>query len=627
MSIYLFTLISLATLADSKTINFQEQAITDVPDYTTPSEHQVLFQKIGSYAATVQYLHVIIPINIDRTIQQLVRTSDELGRQDQANHQVDTQQLFKPEIVTGRIISKARTRIAKLVGQLYDIIDVLPDEHQLEKRQIGQILSTALGGVGTLMGLFNSNEIRDIARGVTQNKRKINSIIDIQQITNEHLNQLEISMEQVTSILRVMLLNNPSHLNSEIEDILSKGQNAVTRITNLVQQVQNRRMSVDLLTPTALKQLFKHLEEQADKQSLELLINKPSDLFQIEASYLHENKTLVIILHVPMVAEDNKLNLYQYIPFPLSQSLGANTTITPTVNKDLIAVGKQHQYKILGQTDLAACTKLGQNFLCEGRSVLRTDLENSCLGALFVHNLEGTLKHCQFELGETREHVFQTGPNEWLVSAPQPFSSVMQCEKEHDTIFVKTISTITVKPGCKLYLKSHVIQPDTGLRSTYEIKQHSWEWDIQHLFPTANLTLIAQALTTLRKNGNHIVNAKELQNLKFTEEEITSLMHPNYILIIVIILALGATAFMCYKLYRWYKFEHPQPLDEALAEFDRKERLEYLELKKASVAYNRELDVIKIGQRAPRNMNMAEYTVTQPTPGLYPKAPNESTMY
>jgi len=114
------------------------------------------------------------------------------------------------------------------------------------------------------------------------------------------------------------------------------------------------------------------LEDDSNPTSPELptlLISKPSDLFQIDTLYLHTNKTLTLILHVPMVSEENKLNLLQFIPFLLSQSLGANTAVTPKVNKDIIAVGKDHQYKILGQTDLAGCTKLGQNFLCKGRSV------------------------------------------------------------------------------------------------------------------------------------------------------------------------------------------------------------------------------------------------------------------
>ncbi len=81
------------------------------------------------------------------------------------------------------------------------------------------------------------------------------------------------------------------------------------------------------------------------------------------------------------------------------------------------------------------------------------NIEDSCLGALYLHSLPGTLKHCHFELGETCEHVFQTGPSQWLVSGPETFSLGLQCEKSHETIFVKHISSITVNPGCKLYLK------------------------------------------------------------------------------------------------------------------------------------------------------------------------------
>jgi len=56
--------------------------------------------------------------------------------------------------------------------------------------------------------------------------------------------------------------------------------------------------------------------------------------------------------------------------------------VTPKVEEDLIPVGKNHRFKFLGHTDLAGCTKLGQNFLCEGQNVLRTDIEDFCVGAL-----------------------------------------------------------------------------------------------------------------------------------------------------------------------------------------------------------------------------------------------------
>jgi len=181
-----------------------------------------------------------------------------------------------------------------------------------------------------------------------------------------------------------------------------------------------------------------------------------------------------------MVAEENKLNLLQFIPFPLSQSLRANTTMTPKVEEDLIAVGKDHQYKLLGHTDLAGCTKLDQNFLCEGQSLLITDIEDSCLGALYLQNLPGVLKHCQFQLGETKEMIFQTGPIQWLVSAPEQFASIIQCEKSHETIIINPISTITVKPVCKLQLKLHLIQTDTNQRSQFQILQQK-DFDVHQI--------------------------------------------------------------------------------------------------------------------------------------------------
>jgi hypothetical protein len=225
------------------------------------------------------------------------------------------------------------------VNNINDIIESLPEDQRLTKRMIGEIF----GSVGTLVGMFNSWEINRIAKGVGENSRKINTIIDISDINSEHLQNLKLSVDKITDIIAAMLKYNSAQLITEIDRTLEMGHEVQTRITNLVQQAQNKRLSVDLLTPKTLKQVFEHLQSQAEQSKLELLITKPSDLFQIETSYLHTNKTLTLILHVPMVAEENKLNLLQFIPFPLSQSLGANTTVTPKVDQDLIAVGKDHQ--------------------------------------------------------------------------------------------------------------------------------------------------------------------------------------------------------------------------------------------------------------------------------------------
>ena len=237
----IFIFIGMVSSITSKNLNYQQTL--NMPGYAS-SEHQVLFQKVGFYAATVQYLHVVIPVPLTGIIESLVKMSDELGQ-----YQQDQNKAGNPmAAINGAIIRKARSRIANLVNKIYAIIDSLPEDERITKRQLVEILS----GVGTLMGLFNSFEISRIAKGVGENRKKINSIIDITKLNAEHLENLRVSTNKISNIITAMLQNNPAQLISEIDDILDKGNDAVTRITNMVQQAQNKRLSVDLLTPDTL---------------------------------------------------------------------------------------------------------------------------------------------------------------------------------------------------------------------------------------------------------------------------------------------------------------------------------------------------------------------------------------
>ena len=80
--------------------------------------------------------------------------------------------------INGHLINAARTRLAKVVNKLYAIIDSLPADERLSKRQLAEIFGT----VGTLMGLFNTFEIKRIAAGEGENRKKINAVIDITKL-------------------------------------------------------------------------------------------------------------------------------------------------------------------------------------------------------------------------------------------------------------------------------------------------------------------------------------------------------------------------------------------------------------------------------------------------------------
>jgi len=162
----LFIFIGMMSSINSKTFNYQQ---TLANSGFQSSEHQVLFQKIVFYAATVQYQHVVIPIPLWETIQELLKISDNLEKQQQQiGKSIDPYAKDK-----ANLIDSARKRIAKVINNIKDIIESLPEDQRLTKRMLDGIF----GSVGTLMGMFNSWEINRIAKGVGENSRKINTII------------------------------------------------------------------------------------------------------------------------------------------------------------------------------------------------------------------------------------------------------------------------------------------------------------------------------------------------------------------------------------------------------------------------------------------------------------------
>jgi len=186
--------------------------------------------------------------------------SNELGRHQEEQANSRRHPMTK---INANMVKSARARIAKVINNIKDIIESLPEDQYLTKRIIGEIF----GAVETLMGIFNSCEISQITKGVGENSKKINSIINITEIHSKHLEKLKISPGKLKEIVTALLQNNLAQLNNEKSHTLEMGYKAQIGITNLVQQTQNKD-SVDQLAPKMLKLIFKHLQDQADLQGL-----------------------------------------------------------------------------------------------------------------------------------------------------------------------------------------------------------------------------------------------------------------------------------------------------------------------------------------------------------------------
>ena len=131
--------------------------------------------------------------------------------------------------------------------------------------------------------------------------------------------------------------------------------------------------------------IVRYVNEVAANSDILSFIHKPSDLFLIETSYVYrpDEKTFVLVLHVPLVTPHSLMPLFEFIPLPVYFNFISNVTITPEVSpNNMIAVGHSESYQLLSSSDSQDCNQMGDTYFCKGRNVLLKDLTKTCLGAI-----------------------------------------------------------------------------------------------------------------------------------------------------------------------------------------------------------------------------------------------------
>jgi hypothetical protein len=215
-----------------------------------------------------------------------------------------------------------------------------------------------------------------------------------------------------------------------------------------------------------------------------------------------------LILHVPMVANSNLLDLYEFLPLPIHFDFAANISITPDMGQtNLLAIGHSQSFQAISSTDLHTCMHLGDTFFCKGRKVMETNLKRSCLGALYMANSNSIQNHCRFKIAEAREKIFELSENTWAVYSIGTISTNQVCPAAKDITAMQFQSgdTIKIKPGCYVQTMDHVISADESETiETIEIaiKTMDWAGEITDLFHYENKDAIHQAVQGLRNRYN-----------------------------------------------------------------------------------------------------------------------------
>jgi hypothetical protein len=398
----------------------------------------------------------------------------------------------------------------KVVDKLYIV-----GQQYMERTRLPRLASLAMGAVGTFLGLYNTLRINQLGRDFSQLRDSHNQLVEIIDDQQANIYRMNVSMQSLLNYIQLSRQMNPTTLSQNCQQVEQDIYRQSQKVTHAVQAAQYHRLSVDLLTAVQLKKLFKKLSGLAKKLNNQLLIQRPSDLFQLEVSYFSDGQDVYLLLHVPSVPKEGLMDLFQLHPFPLP--IDANFSLIPIVENNVLALTPDYRkyHTQLSTTNLMDCLKVNQVYVCERHGVLMKQLNQTCVGALYLQDYEAAQVMCQIKVTPTQEIVFQLLSNWFLIFSPVTFTSDVHCANgTRSRFFIPTgVSKHHLSAGCHADFKQHVLFSNNAVRLDSDILHFEWQWEEQ-FFKNNDPQMLIDSLKELEASNTGAPTISDLNHIK-----------------------------------------------------------------------------------------------------------------
>ena len=488
--------------------------IDDTRTSNLPDTHTTIFFPVGKYATDVHYQIIRIPIHL-QTIEKGLEQASEL-----MHHMKNIVRGKATEFPVLSIINLSNNTLNGIKFRYKSMLLNLPSAKfspfgSKKKR----FLDLIFGILGTVFDVTNRIEIAKINAIIAKNLHRTDMMVDIMQLHENHMSKLDKQVKNTGRVLNNFTQFNPAVASHYLMNYLTTLMNVQYDVEYGLKQAQLQQLLHKLSLNDVLEAIKTKVDQTAEEHGFISFISKKTNLFQIPLSYVYQpgNKTIALLLHIPLVKAEYLLDLNQFLPFPLSHNFSPNHSLTPSVGQnDILAYSELETYKIISQSDLVSCRKMGETYFCKGRNDLRTDILETCLGSLYLQQARGVQKNCQFEIGPAKEQVFRLSHSKWVVATQKQFTTHQVCGKNRKPVTVGPGSTITLEPGCKIRLQSHILSADSFEEEIIEPTYFNWNWNTTQIFPDLAPNQFSQAMQSLNDYGLHIVDAADIaHHLKF----------------------------------------------------------------------------------------------------------------
>jgi hypothetical protein len=450
--------------------------------------HHVVFEEIGEMAGTLSYVHAVVPINISglahavSNFKEDVRNLEALYNKKRQPTGFSQDSWFNQRILD--LFALASADADALLNNINSLRETLPTvtadthlpyedhEYRIQRRSPFTIIG---GVIGTLMGWFTQRRLNNLRDLLEEVKDQQHRLLHAQTVQVQRIEDIESAIKHLYQSLKTGHLAWINY--SSLDYARGQLRTNLQKLIRALQAAHHRRLSIDLLPSGTLKKLFDAAAQKARSHHHQLLLRHPSHLLQIETSYLHDGHDVHLILHIPMAPSDSLLRLFQLRPFPLPFT--ETHMLMPIPDHQILAISANtDRLSIeLSAVHLLGCHRVNQVYMCERSGVLKRHLNDTCLGSLYMQDLQGATTLCEMNIVPIAETVLQLQDNWYLVHSPQPLTSRIDClNNSASEIFIRHgANRIHVSPSCRLHLASHVLISNFAVQLDTIIKHYEWE--------------------------------------------------------------------------------------------------------------------------------------------------------
>jgi hypothetical protein len=223
--------------------------------------------------------------------------------------------------------------------------------------------------------------------------------------------------------------------------------------------LKEHRLHPIFLPPEALLEIKEYLDSSRKTNGMTPAIELDRDILNLPVSYVQGEKELLVLLHVPYVANGETMlqDLYKAEAAVFKQGGESERLVRLHPAEAFLSIDRTwSHYQAHTAGDLASCHRLGDLYLCQDSVLLKKP--TTCVAVLFLQKTQEVLHHCQQEEISEGQPVIHLYENTYRVATNVSITRLYPGREPYGYP-ERTATNIEIPHGCSLASDEFEVAP------------------------------------------------------------------------------------------------------------------------------------------------------------------------